>query len=521
MSFSIAAKDSGSSSRAFSDEPRITGTVSPGYSRPDLFNVLDASAAPAPGIRRGFTTAKNLSLQAQQSGINLGPIVQEMRNYWETISTLTLDMCIVQPNAGWDKSVSLLGCGESATIAYARPFTLSTHPERPGWLLFGIADDRASGEYDLANAGISFEIPSTKILHISIQIDLQNGLAAVWVNGVKPKQVVDVTPGHTFRANIVWPWHLGRSGYRGALGTPPATITLAGYHLTTELRYRWTEELGRADGGVINDLWRYFDRTNQETTIGFIPFDDPLEQRWLSFENGNGIRDCILIKALTEGGGQPNRLADLSIWGYGPSVVLGAVLNWRGDNLNLSSSSSMALCSAPTVISYPVILSNCIFSGHDAAISVGPMILHLDNPTIISQGRDGIRLFGSYATIRNLFSSFVNERSRSVLRYIPGGTGDLNITIDGAILDHENCGVSEALFVVTGDPYYAVTLRLKDVYTAKSGPNPNGVGPLMKLQGNGQAIVENVVGRFTEIHNTNTKWTVNNSSPAAAIVNQT
>jgi hypothetical protein len=107
------------------------------------------------------------------------------------------------------------------------------------------------------------------------------------------------------------------------------------------------------------------------------------------------------------------------------------------------------------------------------------------------------------------------------LRYIPGGTGDLNITIDGAILDHENCGVSEALFVVTGDPYYAVTLRLKDVYTAKSGPNPNGVGPLMKLQGNGQAIVENVVGRFTEIHNTNTKWTVNNSSPAAAIVNQT
>jgi hypothetical protein len=89
--------------------------------RPDLFGVLDSSAAPRPGVRRGWSTARGLALQGQFTSANIGPWIDAQRSYWDGAECFTLDVCLVPPAGGWSPNTPLLGCGRSVTVNDPQP----------------------------------------------------------------------------------------------------------------------------------------------------------------------------------------------------------------------------------------------------------------------------------------------------------------------------------------------------------------------------------------------------------------
>ena len=286
-------------------------------------------------------------------------------------------------------------------------------------------------------------------------------------------------------ANTVYPLHLGRQGFAVATASePPTVLTLAGLRLGTLPRYT-DGPIGspqrRLDGQPVNDAYRYFDRTDQRTTVGYFPFDDPPTQRWLRWTPGDGLDECVLVMRGSQGGGKPSSLRDLQVWSRGPAVLLGAVLDWRGSNLRLQSETAAAVGSVPIVMSYPITLRDCTLSGGDAAVSLSQAIVALRDCKIEGQGRDGIRLRGALLDASNLFASFCPPQGRTFLRYLAGGEGDSVIRLDRAVVDYEDRGPIEALICSEAEPQHPTLLRITDLSAGLTGVDAQHPNPIVRL----------------------------------------
>ena len=105
----------------------VYGVADPGVvpaDRPDLYGVLDTTAAPRPGVRRGWSTARGLALQGQFTSANIGPWVDAQRTYWDGAECFTLDVCLIPPEGGWRPNTPLLGCGRSVSVNDPQPWCL-------------------------------------------------------------------------------------------------------------------------------------------------------------------------------------------------------------------------------------------------------------------------------------------------------------------------------------------------------------------------------------------------------------
>ena len=285
--------------------------------------------------------------------------------------------------------------------------------------------------------------------------------------------------------NFDLPLHVGRSGFNVATSAdPPTPLTLAGLRLGTAPRYavgRPGEPQRKTDGSAVTDRYRYFDRDDQTTTVGFFPFDDSPGQRWLTWTSGVGLNECVLAMRGSQGGDKPQRLADLQVWSRGPCVMLGAVLDWRGDNLRLQSETGAAVGSVPIVMAYPITLRGCTLSGGDAGVSLSSALVALRDCKIDGMGCDAIRLHGSSLDATNTFAVFVPPWGRTFLRSIPGGEGDVVIRLDRSIVDTEDRGPSEAMVVVAAETQHPIRLRITDLSVAMSGPSQADQRPLVIL----------------------------------------
>lgn len=451
--------------------------------RPDLFGILDATAAPRPGVRRGWSTHRGLALQGQFTSANLGPWHDGARTYWDGVTCFTLDVALVRPEGGWPPSTPLLGCGRSIAVNDPRPWTLWTSPW-PGYLCLSLATrDRPIGiAVDSRGNG--------SVMKLSIEVDLAAGTVGAWLDGLAVAPLVDgLKPGMALQANDVWPLHVGRQGFAVATSSePPTPFVLAGLRLGTARRYRSASPGStqlQLDGKPVTDAYRYFDRTDQRSTVGYLPLDDPVDRRWLRWVDGDSLDECLLAMRGGQGGGKPQRLSDLAVWSRGPAVLLGAVLDWRGANLRLQSETAAAVGSIPMVMSYPITLSGCTLLGGDAAASLSQALVALRDCKIESQGRDGIRLLGASLDATNTFASFCPPQGRTFLRSIAGSEGDVVIRLDRSILDFEDRGPSEALIVVQAEPQHPTTLRIRDLSAALTGPTPDDPRPIVRLEGTG------------------------------------
>ncbi len=446
--------------------------------RPDLFGILDTSAAPLAGARRGWSTAGGLAIQGQFTSANIGPYIDESRTYWEGAESFTLDLAIVVPEGGFPTSTPLLGCGRSCVVNDPRPWAVWTSPTT-GWIVLSLGTtDRP--------IGFATALPADRVVKLSWQVDLKAGVATCWINGVQTGLVVDgLKPGMKLTANSVYPLHIGRQGLAVATTKePPTSFTLAGLRLGTRPRYAVSSQGSaqtRIDGRTLDDAYRFFDRTDQRGTVGFFPFDDPAGQRWLRWTPGDGLDECVLVMRGGQGGGKPARLADLSAWSRGPAVLLGAVLDWRGDNLRLQSETGAAVGSVPIVMSYPITFRGCTLSGGDAAVSLSQAIIAMRDCKIESQGRDGIRLIGSSLDATNTFASFCPPQGLAFLRSFPGAEGDVVIRLDRAVIDYEDRGPRDALIVCDAEPQHPMMLRVSDLSAALTGVDADHPNPIVRL----------------------------------------
>jgi len=469
--------------------------------RPDLFKVLDESAAPQPGVRRGWSTARGKVLQAQFTSANIGRWTDNGRTYFDGDDCFVLDLAIVPPAGGFAPGTPLLGCGRSIVVNDPQPWCVWTSPQ-PGWVVLSLrTTDRP--------IGIAAPIPQGPgVWHITWQIDLKNGKADVWVSGTACAPIVDgLAPGQRLAANTTWPMVVGRQGFQqGTTTEPPTSLTLAGLHLTSAIRYRVGPGGAQLtlDGKPANDDYRYFGRSDAANTNGFLPFTDPPTRRWLQWVAGDGRPECVLVIGLGQGGSKPQRLADMQIWSRGPAVLLGAVLDWRGDNLRLQSDTAAGLGSLPIVMAYPVTLRGCTLSGGDAAVSLSSSIAAMRDCKIEGSGRDGIRLRGATLDATSLFAAFLPPWNKSFLRSLQGGEGANVVRIQTACLDFEDRGPGEALFVVEAEPLHHKTVRIVDLTAALTGPTDTDPRPIVYLYGKSQApsvcVVEGVSsGRRAEV----------------------
>jgi hypothetical protein len=311
----------------------VYGVADPGVipaDRPDLYGVLDASAAPRSGVRRGWSTSRGLALQGQFVSAGIGPWIDAQRTYWDGAECFTLDVCLVPPAGGWAPNTPLMGCGRSCSVNDPQPWTLWVGPTQA--VVLSLATAGRDVGLAIPSAGSS---RSNARLSLSYQVSLKDGTAAAWVNGVQVDLIVDgLVPGMRLRANSVYPFHVSRQGFAVATSSePPTPLTLAGLRLGTAPRYKpggvGTNQV-TLDGQPVSDAYRFFDRTDQRTTVGFFPFDDPPTQRWLRWTPGDGLDETVLVMRGSQGGGKPSSLRDLQVWSRGPAVLLGAVLqNFR------------------------------------------------------------------------------------------------------------------------------------------------------------------------------------------------
>lgn len=486
--------------------------------RPDLVGVLDTTAAPRAGVRWGWSTHGGRTLQGQFTSANIGPWIDGARTYWDGAECFTLDVALVPPQGGWAPNTPLLGCGRSVTVNDPQPWTLWVGPT--GYLVLNLATNPG-------RVGLACLPARTAIIRVAFQVSLKDGTAAAWVNGTQVDLIVDgLVPGMQLKANSVYPFHVGRQGFAVATSSdPPTPLTLAGLRLGTALRYKpggvGTNQL-TLDGTPATDAYRYFDRTDQRTTVGYLPLDDPPGQRWLRWTPGDGLDELLLVMRGSQGGGKPASLRDLSVWSRGPAVLLGAVLDWRGTNLRLQSETAAAVGSVPIVMSYPITLRDCTLSGGDAAVSLSQAIVALRDCKIEGQGRDGIRLRGASLDASNLFASFCPPQGRSFLRYLAGGEGDSVIRLDRAVIDYEDRGPIEALIVSEAEPQHPTSLRITDLSAGLTGPDASQPRPIVVLtpttSGAARCVVDGVAsGATTGVVAGGQGWRVITVTPATPL----
>lgn len=482
--------------------------------RVDLFGILDTSVCPSRNMRYGITTKQGHTLEGTFTSANIGRF-EGVRDYF-MYDTVTIEFLAI-PGSGWLPSSSVMGCGQSIEVTRPSPWVVWT--SETGNMVLSLKTDNRSYSFILPTK------PNSKAF--CWQVNLKTGAFCGFVDGVQVQVSADAIPTNTsISANPDYPFHLGRAGYKNV--NPPINMTLGGLHISSTERYVSGivgSQQKRIDGGVVNDAYRYFNRDDQQTTVGFLPFDDPLSQLWLKWVPGDGMPECMLIVPPMMGGDKPSMTRDIGIWSRGPAILLGAVLDWTTKDCYLQSETAVGIGSIPAMTSYVVTANNCTLAGGDSAISFGTGILNIQDCYFIGAGRDTIRLHGSTLNATNLFSSGTGPNGQSFLRYFPASEANITLKMTNVYLDYENWGVRDALIVVDPEMQFPLSLNVDNLSCALTGPSETSPRPVCRLS----PMTGTKVKATCDINNTVTNactmivkdgqgWRVTEDNPNARVV---
>ena len=475
--------------------------------RPDLLGILDESAARQKGSRRGVRTGNGCFLQLQYHDLVVGRWLkfrdfESAHDYWEQTEALTVDLC-VSPAAtvGWTEGQPIAGVGQGGNSKpIPSPWFLSKGPAKFGdyedTMVFAFADERFEVENDWGGHALMFELKGAQPPYrISCQVNLKTATAAVWVNGTQVRWLYapantgpgrDFEPGHRFKHNEDWPLCVGADGFAPAsIDYPVTPLVLAGLHVSAKGRYavgKPGDAQKRADGGVLTDSFRYFERSEADATVGYLPLDDaPTANTWtVRAHDARGQHANALFMRTKQGGGRPSAIKNLHVRSVGPAIALGAVLDLTLDNVRAESNESVGVGSWCIVASYPITLRNCWVTGGDAAYYGFRQIIWATDTTIGQSGRDAIRLRGCYSVWRGGLMKFVAPFAETLVNLLPEIYAGQHRFQD-FVVDTEGPGFGTAVVEAWAAPGFGARVVVDGVEIGSTKRPDRPAVPLVKL----------------------------------------
>jgi hypothetical protein len=450
--------------------------------RPDLFGVLDATAAPRRGQRWGFRSYRDAFIQSQGSPFACGgesklgfPFVDN----WAETQTLTIE-CALEgfANGKIPPSTTVLGIGDGYNLF---PFILIVNEAGD----FSLTMQGQAERFGPAvGGGLTFpQAARGGVQRLTIQIDLANALVIAFMNGIQVyagNLQNKLTPGLHFRENDYYPFYVAGTSANGGFGHSSTDFALYGMAMSRTLRYNDGGLDGRQvrrDGKATTDAYRYFDDgSDRAALIGYFAFDeDPAKHDCaLRIVGGGGSTPAYLCysKQTTGGlGGQAIRDMRLGVQRqYGAAILLGQVLDTQLSGLEIEGG-YYNIANMNIGANYTISIDRCSLSTYGDSVFYGfGTIMRMRDCTIRNPGRAGVRVVGSNSTIDGLFIGGANRNSEVALAFQSGDNGGVHV-VRNLLADLEGGGYLRAGILCERSANGTV-LRLEDVALQAVGGVP-------------------------------------------------
>ena len=475
--------------------------------RPDGHRILDASAAPSAGVRRGLRTLGEAALVVPCHALQLGASkpggAKGQPDRWVDTKQLTIDFLLEKPaKAKWQTWSPLFGVGGPGR--HARPWAVSV----------GDTDDEImltlqTSEIEGTEHAHAFGLSTQGIKgpwRITFSLDLDQGRCDGWINGVAVKtRLFDIVPKddpRKFKAGLTLgiadgtsQFMVGQAGSNafGSIGTPVTDLALFGLKLTRGKLYKPAGAPGTKQSRLdnpsepIDDLFRYFSAppapksvsVKPAVCIGYFKFDDaPGPTLYVRGETFDGVGFWVPKTPWQHI--SHNSIRDIHIFGAGqPAILLGTLLDWRGKNLKIFGS-MQAIGSLNLSASYPIRLDGCDLAGSDCSYYGYRQILHARSTTFAQGGRDMVRMKGCDSSWRDSLIATTPPDADTVFKFLGDDYGGRH-RIEDCIVDNEGGRYTSAVIYAEQHAYAAGRLVIDGLISSSIAP---GV-PMIWLKGFG------------------------------------
>lgn len=465
--------------------------------RVDCFGKLDATAAPAAGVRYGIRTNGNSFLQFQSTPFTLGvkTAAQDLTcDNWATTTAVTVEFCVEPPDGqAFLPGAPLVGSG-SIDPPIPAPFWCYIWTD-PRTILVLYRRKLLPATDPSGYDGFYFALPPsvTPPYRIAYSIDLAAGQRRAFVNGVAVT-VSDVkggppggnftpSPGDAFVANRYEPWYVGQLAINGNTGRPSTGVDLRCYGLRVSRVARYKADGSgnqvRTDSSAApNDAWAYFG--DDGDTVAYLPFDDaPTSSRMVPVANGGstyGGRSSGLFLHLRVPDPVVNvDIRDLSLNGtsaYGFGVALGSVLEVSLERLKVWNT-AYAIGSLVRRDNYRIYVRDCHLTGFESAYMGFFQIVTGERITFGMSGRSSIKMIGCSDNWRDMMVTGYSSNTEYTYEAIGSGFGG-NHSLSNLTVDFEGVTYSPggAAIYCEAHPNVPITsLRLRDIFLGTLGTN--------------------------------------------------
>ena len=404
--------------RAFS--PIVIGMnldgLDPKY-RPDLFGVLDATAAPAAGAIRGFRTWADGSLISPGTALSHGGFSPtEGRavadRYFET-KQLTVDLAVMAGDGRkFPGGCSVFTLG-SDTTGPASPIALRT--DGPNQWTFVVSTQSARFAEPRTVFFTFSSGDAVGLQRISLQLDMDRGTFAAFANGTQAattalaQPTMSLAPGSSLNENRFEPFYVNnpRGGRKD--------FTLAGLCVSRTARYRdrgpGTRQ-ARADGRAIADRYRYFPSFEDDPAciahLGLAE-RDPTTRHMVAVGGGQAVGSPAMSAFVLAPGPDSNsafaRVTELAVQGntgYGYGVMMGNNLETHFDGV-IAYGGLYGVGNMPFGANYQVYVRDCTLAGSDCGYFGYTSLIDMERVTFPFNGRTALRLVGCNIAARGLF----------------------------------------------------------------------------------------------------------------------
>lgn len=473
--------------------------------RPDLFGLLDPSAVPDRGARRGFRTGPTGSLISPASALSHGGVSPvegwTKADRWFETRRLTIELAVM-PAARPGKfpgSCSVFSLG-SDTTGPAMPVALRTDGDNQWTFAISTQSARFAEPQTVFFTFSSGE--ATGLQRLSFQIDLDKGTFVPFTNGVQAAvtplitKYTALTPGASLNENLTEAFYVNSpNGQR-------KDFVLAGLCLTRTKRYAENgpgTPQARADRARIADGPRFFpSQADDPDAICHLGLQEPdATTRHLSVTGGHLAVGGFASSAFVLGAGAPDakssfsRITDIAVHGnqgYGYAVMMGSNLETHFDGV-IADAGLHGIGNIPNAgANYRVYVRDCTLSGSDSGFFGWYSIVEMDRVTFSYNGRASLRLFGCNLNARSLFVPRPSHPQYAFAMLHAGENGGLYSFRD-VTADNEGDIYTLACVYCERHPN-GTTLALENMNFGTSGPVPTILLRGMNTNWPGQAVLD-------------------------------
>lgn len=388
--------------------PAAHGKIGADY-RPDAFGVLDASAAPRRGARRGISTLGKAAVLFQAHPFQLGGVNTKYAynppDYWVEAPKLTLEFLLARPRgATWEPGRILFGMSALNDPSPWLVCTGATTEEL--YFLFKSNEPEDKGPTGYYRISVPLD-PGTGHWRVAIQVDLAAGRHAAWVNRQKvtTKAVSQVPDGRPFRPGLAFqpqdgatPFLIGARGKCGpGGGSQVIPLALYGFKVSKNTLYRWdanNEVLDASPQTPVRDVERYFTVTSD--TVALLPLDDPPGPPFVRTDRSGGLGVGYWVPNERPRDTHQVTVRDLQLRArLMPGLVVGEHLGLRLERIE-SVGGWQGVGNIPLATSYPMSMTDCSLTGTDCGYFGYWQNLAARNTMISAYGRQAIRFRSGY-----------------------------------------------------------------------------------------------------------------------------